>query len=61
MSRKTKPKGTNKPKKILGIDTFDYSEEKIKSDIATYHRELIWEDNQFLNRYENIYKHTIKK
>lgn len=47
--------GTNKPKKILGINTFDYSEQKLKSDIKTYYKELTLDKNQYLNRYEKIY------
>lgn len=52
--------GTNKPKKILGINTFDYSEQKLKSDIKTYYKELTLDKNQYLNRYEKIYQYTIK-
>ena len=49
-----------KPKKILGIATYSYSENKIKSDINTYWDELFWEKDKYLTRYKKIYKDTIK-
>jgi len=47
-----------KPKKILGIETFSYSKNKLKTDIKGYWREIYWKDNKYLNRYEDIYKNT---
>jgi hypothetical protein len=45
--------------KILGIETFDYSQAKLSADITTYWRELFWRDNSYLNRYIEVYENTI--
>lgn len=45
-------------KKILGIETFDYSRAKIISDITTYWKELYWGDDGYLTRYKQIYFNT---
>lgn len=45
--------------KVLGFETFDYSQAKITSDITTYWKELFWYNNSYLNRYIEVYENTI--
>jgi hypothetical protein len=45
--------------KILGIDTYEYSQNKVNADITTYWRELFWKDNNYLTRYKKTYYYTL--
>jgi hypothetical protein len=45
--------------KVIGFETFDYTESKLKADITTYWKELYWKNNSYLTRYIEVYENTI--